>query len=164
VIVVAALELLDLSLLHWLSSGAVGFARCLNDTPKLVAVGAGLAAVGVSVSAFGVFVSAVTFVGALVGGLRLAKMLGENVVRMSHREGLLANLATARLVGFGANLGLPMSTTHVSTGAIAGIAGADAGCLNRKTLRDLALAWTVTPLAGALIAAAAYAVLSRAIG
>lgn len=147
----------DLSLLHWLSSGAVGFARGLNDTPKLVAVGAGLAASGISVGGLVVYVSAAMFVGSLVGGLRVAKVLGENVVKMSHREGLLANLATAGLVGFGANLGLPMSTTHVSTGAIAGIAGADAGRLNRKTLRDLLLAWTATPLVAGLIAAAVYA-------
>lgn len=152
---------LDLSLLHWLSSGAVGFARGLNDTPKLVAVGAGLAASGVTAGALGVFVAVTMFAGALAGGLRVAKVLGENVVKMSHREGLLANVATAGLVGFGANLGLPMSTTHVSTGSIAGIAGADVGRLNRKTLRDLALAWTVTPVIGAAIAAAAYAVFSR---
>jgi PiT family inorganic phosphate transporter len=146
----------DLSLLHWLSSGAVGFARGLNDTPKLVAIGVGLASSGVTAGGLALYVAAAMFVGALVGGLRVAKVLGENVVKMSHREGLLANLATAGLVGFGANLGLPMSTTHVSTGAIAGIAGGDLGRLNKKTLRDLALAWTVTPLVAATVAAIAY--------
>ena len=78
------------------------------------------------------------------------------IVRMNHQEGLLANLATALLVGVGANFGLPMSTTHVSAGAIAGIAGEDTARLNRHTLRDLALAWTVTPLVAALIAGITY--------
>lgn len=151
----------DLSLLHWLSSGAVGFARGLNDTPKLVAIGVGLASAGASVGGLTLFVAATMFVGALVGGLRVAKVLGENVVKMTHREGLLANLATAALVGFGANLGLPMSTTHVSTGAIAGVAGRDLSRLNKKTVRDLVLAWTVTPVVASLIAAVAYAAISR---
>ena len=60
---------------------------------------------------------------------------------------------TAVLVGVGANLGLPMSTTHVSTGAIAGSAGLNRARLNGRTLRDFAIAWTLTPLTAGLIAA-----------
>lgn len=77
---------------------------------------------------------------------------------MDHLEGLLANITTAMLVGFGAHLRLPMSTTHVSTGAIAGIAGTDPKRLNRRTTRDLLLAWTVTPLVAGLIAGVVYTV------
>jgi PiT family inorganic phosphate transporter len=151
----------DLGLLHWLSSGCVGFARGLNDTPKLVAIGAGLTGATVATGWLFALVAVAMVVGSLTGGLRVAKVLGENVVKMTHREGLFANLTTAALVGFGANLGLPMSTTHVSTGAIAGIAGADVGRLNRKTIRDLAIAWTVTPVVAALMAMAGYLVASR---
>ncbi|MFY9808566.1 MAG: inorganic phosphate transporter, partial [Pseudonocardiaceae bacterium] len=56
----------------------------------------------------------------------------------------------------GATQGLPMSTTHVSTGAIAGAAGRDVARLNRTTLRDFAIAWTVTPIVAALIAVVVY--------
>jgi len=63
----------------------------------------------------------------------------------------------------GASFGLPMSTTHVSTGAIAGIAGGDSARLNRRTIRDLALAWTVTPLVAGLLAGLAYLIASRLI-
>lgn len=71
---------------------------------------------------------------------------------MSHVEGFKANLTISVLVGLGATQGLPMSTTHVSTGAIAGAAGRELARLNRKTLRDFAIAWTVTPAVAAVVA------------
>jgi PiT family inorganic phosphate transporter len=48
-------------------------------------------------------------------------------------------------------------------GAIAGIAGGDTARLNRRTLRDLVLAWTVTPLVAALMAGIAYLIAARLI-
>src|SRR5262249_26813460 len=91
----------------------------------------------------------------LLFGVRVARSLGEKVVRMSHTEGMRANLATALLVAQGANLGLPMSTTHVASGAIAGLARADVSRLNRRTLRNFALVWTVTPAIAGLVSAIA---------
>jgi PiT family inorganic phosphate transporter len=79
---------------------------------------------------------------------------------MNHQEGFRANLTTAILVGVGANLGLPMSTTHVATGAIAGLARGDIARLNRRTLRDFSVAWTVTPLSAGLVSALVFRMLS----
>lgn len=152
---------LNTEALHWLSSGAVGFARGMNDTPKLVAIGSVVLGTRVSMNALLLALAAAMFAGSLYAGGRVARVLGDKIVRMDHREGLLANVASALLVGFGANLGLPMSTTHVSTGAIAGIAGANTGRLNRRTVRDLTLAWTVTPLVAALIASMSYLIAFR---
>ncbi|HZH91181.1 MAG TPA: anion permease [Pyrinomonadaceae bacterium] len=152
---------LDTSKLHWLSSGAVGFARGLNDGPKLVAIAAIVAGAHLDLNVLLLCVGAAMFAGSLYAGRRVAHVLAEGVVRMDHREGLLANLATALLVGLGANLGLPMSTTHVATGAIAGIAGGDAGRLNRRTTRDLILAWTLTPIVAGLIAGTSYLAAAR---
>lgn len=147
--------------LHWLSSGAVGFARGLNDTPKLVAIGVVVLGSQLSLNLLLFVVAGAMFAGSLYAGRRVAHVLAEKIVRMDDREGLMANLATALLVGVGANLGLPMSTTHVSSGAIAGIAGKNAGRLERRTIRDLTFAWTATPIISGLIAAISYLLVAQ---
>jgi inorganic phosphate transporter, PiT family len=145
---------------HWVSSGATSFARGLNDTTKIVAIGAfGLVPGHLGAGQLLVVVALAMALGGLAAGIRVAKQLGENVVHMSHAEGFKANLTTAILVGLGANLGLPMSTTHVSTGAIAGIAGLDVRRLQGDTLRGFVLAWTVTPATAAVVAALAFVIL-----
>lgn len=79
---------------------------------------------------------------------------------MSHAEGLKANLTTATLVGLAANRGPPLSTTHVSTGAITGAAGRHLGRLSRRTLREFAFAWPLTPAVAGAVAAAVFALVS----
>lgn len=144
---------------HWLTSGATGFARGLNDTPKIVAIGAfALVPAGMTTWQIMLLVAGAMALGSIVGGMRVAERLGEGVVRMDHKEGFLANLTTATLVGLGAGYGLPMSTTHTSTGAIAGSAGANLSRLSGKTLRHFLIAWVVTPPFAAAVAAVVYLV------
>jgi PiT family inorganic phosphate transporter len=147
---------------HWVTSGATSFARGLNDTPKMVAVGAfGLVPHPLSAGELLLVVAAGIAAGGLAAGVRVARQLGEKVVHMSHREGFNANLVTSVLVGLGATLGLPMSTTHVSTGAISGVAGDSLVRLNRRTLRDFLVAWMLTPVTAGLIGANVYGLLVR---
>jgi inorganic phosphate transporter, PiT family len=88
--------------------------------------------------------------GALVSGRRVTAVLAEEVTPMNHHDGLSSNLVTSILIGAGAMLGLPMSTTHVSSGGIAAIA-ATRGSRNSAATRSIALAWVVTlPAAGLL--------------
>jgi PiT family inorganic phosphate transporter len=95
--------------------------------------------------------------GSIVGGRQVTRVLAEKVTPMDHREGVIANLVTAVLVTTGATLGLPMSTTHVSSGGIVG-AGLQRSSLNKKTLRDIALAWVVTLPGAAFLGITAYAI------
>jgi PiT family inorganic phosphate transporter len=141
--------------LHWISSGAVSCARGLNDTPKIAAVG-GFALIpnGYSAATVSLLVAGGMAVGSLAG-VPVARRLGEKVVKMTHTEGFTANLTTAGLVGAGAVLALPMSTTHVSTGAIAGSAGRQLRRLSGRTIRDFLIAWTVTPFVSGAVAALA---------
>jgi inorganic phosphate transporter, PiT family len=141
--------------LHWLTSGATSFARGLNDTPKIVALVLVTAALSVgtpigSTLAFGVVVLGMV-AGSWMAGKKVTKVLAEKVTPMDHGEGFIANLVTAGLVGPGAALGLPMSTTHVSSGAIIGVGVPKKTTLNWKTVQNMVLAWILTvPLAAGL--------------
>ena len=67
-------------------------------------------------------------------------------------QGFSANLITALLVSGASQLGMPVSTTHVSRSAIIGI-GVLKGLRSVRwsTVRDMVLAWIVTlPAAGVL--------------
>ncbi|MEP6866040.1 MAG: inorganic phosphate transporter [Deltaproteobacteria bacterium] len=140
--------------LHWATSGAASFARGLNDAPKIVALilaGAALTGSGIAPASWFAIVTAAMVAGSLWGGLHVTRVLAENVTRMDHREGFVANLVTALLVGLGAWQGLPLSTTHVSTGAIIGAGTTRASAIDWRTVRGMALAWVVTiPLAAGL--------------
>ena len=100
--------------------------------------------------------------GSYFGGLRVTEVLAEKVTKMNHAEGLSANLTTLSLVLVSGSLGLPVSTTHVSSSAIIGI-----GLLKGRnsvrwtTVRDMVLAWIVTLPASALLACIAYLILIR---
>ena len=154
----AALRL-TLDHLHWITSGATSLARGMNDAPKMVALllAASALTAGASIPTPALFavVTAAMIVGSLLAGRRVTHVLAEKVATMDHREGFAANLVTAGLVTAGAVYGLPMSTTHVSSGGIFS-AGVQGGSLNRKTLRDIILAWVVTLPAAAVLGMAAY--------
>jgi PiT family inorganic phosphate transporter len=76
---------------------------------------------------------------------------------MNATEGLSANVVTAGLVVLASPAGLPVSTTHVSCGALIGI-GAANGEARWKMIAAIAVAWAVTlPLAAAVSAGAAVA-------
>jgi len=151
---------LTLDHLHWLTSGATSVARGMNDAPKVVVLAVAASALATKAAApsatlLFTLVALGMVVGSIVAGRRVTHLLAEKVTAMNHHEGFIANLVTAVLVTSGAIYGLPMSTTHVSSGGIFG-AGAQRGSLNRKTLRDIVLAWAVTLPAAAALGMTAY--------
>lgn len=134
--------------LHYLSAGLVSFSRGVNDTPKLVAV-ALMAAPLLGHTAFGA-VGITIAAGGLLGARRVAQTLSHKITSLNPGQGLTANLITSVLVLSASPLGLPLSTTHVSCGALFGI-GAATGQARWKTIGAILAAWLVTlPLAAAL--------------
>jgi inorganic phosphate transporter, PiT family len=156
------LEVLDL--FHWLSSGMTSFARGLNDAPKIAALAFGIGSFGTHLHSMLYFVGIALAmgVGSIVSGLKVTETLAEKVTPMNHQEGFAANLTTSILVTAAARFGLPVSTTHVSSGAIIGI-GLKRGkeTVRWKVVLEMVLAWIVTLPVSALIALLAFWVLTR---
>jgi PiT family inorganic phosphate transporter len=146
---------------HWFSGAAIGFARGLNDTPKIVAVGSfALTPAGFSNWSLVAIVTIAMAAGGLALGVRVTRRMGEDIVELDPVRGCAGNLVAASLVGVGANQGLPLSTTQVTSGAIAGTAGSELSSLHSRTVRDFLIAWMVTPLIAGSIAAVAYLIVS----
>lgn len=142
---------------HFLSAGAVSFARGLNDTPKIIAIGLTASALDLS-SAVG-FVAIIMALGGLLSARKVAETVSNRITRMEPDEGFVANLVTSFLIIFASKWGLPVSTTHVSCGALFGI-GMGNGEAQWRVIRTILLAWLLTlPVAG-ISGAVIYAVLS----
>ena len=108
-----------LDALHFLSAGAVCFARGLNDTPKMAAL---LLGVGWLHGNAGMILIALAMAaGGLISAKQVAETLAHKITDMNPGQGFAANLATALLVTTASIHGLPVSTTHVSVGALLGI-------------------------------------------
>jgi PiT family inorganic phosphate transporter len=145
--------------LHWLTAGLTCFVRGLNDAPKVVALGLGAgAAAGLGAGPLAALVATAMGAGSALAGRRVTGTLARRITPMSGPEALTANAATAVLVGLAAASGMPVSTTHVSTGCVLGLG------LHRRSVRwrlagEILLAWVVTLPASGLLAALGFAAL-----
>ncbi len=146
---------------HFLNSGIVSFARGLNDTPKLAAlllvvqtieIHWGLALVGVAMA-----------LGGVLNARRVAETVSHKITAMNHGQGFSANLATGILVILASTEGLPVSTTHVSVGALFGI-GVTTRQANFRVLSGILLSWLLTVPCAAILSGAAYWLLTHAAG
>lgn len=157
--VVGRLEALDA--LHWLSAGLTNFARGMNDTPKILALGiAAQAALGIEHGVVIALVALAMAAGGHLAGWRVTRTLGTKVTRITTNDGLAANLVTSTLVTLASTFAAPVSTTHVSSGAIVGV-GIHGGAVQWKLVRGMLLAWLVTLPVAAVVAGATYAALGR---
>jgi PiT family inorganic phosphate transporter len=147
-----------LDVLHFLSSGAVSFARGLNDTPKIAALL--MVATAVDIRWGLVLVAVAMAVGGIMNAHRVAMTMSRKITGMNPGQGFAANLATAALVTTASFNGLPVSTTHVSVGALVGI-GTVTRQAHWKAVGQIVLSWVVTLPCGAVVAAAAYFVLQK---
>ncbi len=95
--------------------------------------------------------------GTLTGGWRIVKTMGQRITRLRPIDGFCAEAAAASSIFLSTQMGIPVSTTHVITGAISGV-----GSVNRLsavrwgvTLR-IVWAWVFTIPAAAVIGLAIY--------
>jgi PiT family inorganic phosphate transporter len=141
---------------HAASASLVGFARGLNDTPKMVGLLAG-ASVASPWNAT-LAITGLMILGGLVASRRVALTMSRKITTMNAGQGFAGNVATSLLVAGASHFGLPVSTTHVSTGSIFGI-GAARGGLRWGTVGAILTAWVTTLPLAALLSASAFWVL-----
>lgn len=139
-----------LDALHFLSAGAVGFARGMNDTPKMAALLIGVGGLGVEVSLLLVMITVT--VGGLFGARYVADTLAHKITGMNPGQGFAANLAASLLTSTASFHGLPVSTTHVTVGALLGI-GITTRQARWKTVIPVLMAWVITLPCSALLSA-----------
>ncbi|MDP3851706.1 MAG: inorganic phosphate transporter [Luteolibacter sp.] len=144
--------------LHFLSAGAVSFARGLNDTPKIAAL---LLVAGAVKPQWSLFIIATAMAaGGIIQARRVAHTMSHKLTDMNAGQGFAANLSTALLVTTASLHGLPVSTTHVSVGALLGM-GTVTGQAKWKSVIPVLASWVITlPVAAALAALAALALIS----
>jgi PiT family inorganic phosphate transporter len=145
---------------HFLSAGAVSFARGVNDAPKLMALGFAAGALGggrfVSVGVVALAMAA----GGLLMSRRVAETMSTKIAKIEPGTGVIANTTAAALVILGSLYKLPLSTTHVTTGGIVGV-GATRGSVVWSTIGKIALAWVTTLPTAMVFGAVLYLAISR---
>ena len=104
-------------------------------------------------------------IGTLTGGWRIVKTMGQRITRLRPIDGFCAETSSAISIFLATYLGIPVSTTHVITGAVSGV-----GSANRWTAvhwgvtLNIVWAWVLTIPGAAMIAAAAYFLLNLIMG
>ena len=142
---------------HILSGAAVSFARGLNDTPKIA--GLLVAAKTLDISIGMVAIAIGMAIGGLLNARRVAETMSKKITRLNPEQGLSANLVTSFLVIVASKFGVPVSTTHVSVGAIVGI-----GMLSKKSdnkvIISIMLSWVMTLPVAMIFSAIIYSLIA----
>lgn len=158
--------LLRLAKLQFLTAAVQAFAYGANDMEKsvgLIAVGLSFANHGQAVAfsdpvpIIGAFVF--FYVGALVGGWRVASRIGFGVLKVRPVQALAQQLASGGVVGALAVAGAPVSMTQTIDGGLVGVgAGLRASSVRWGIVREMLGSWLLTlPLAVVVAAAAHFA-------
>jgi len=90
--------------------------------------------------------------GTLMGGWRIVKTMGQKIVRLKPIDGVCAETASAISIFLATYFGVPVSTTHVITGAISGVGAAKRVSSVRWHITfRIVWAWIITIPAAALV-------------
>ena len=147
-----------LDFIHFLSAGSVGFARGLNDTPKIVAL---LLVIKTFDVKLGMLMVAIAMaIGGLMNARRVAITMSKKITPLNPGQGFTANLVTSALVMFASRFGLPVSTTHVSVGSLFGI-GLITREANRRVVSGILMSWLLTLPIAAILSGIIYAIMVR---
>jgi PiT family inorganic phosphate transporter len=97
--------------------------------------------------------------GTLSGGWRIVKTMGQKIVKLKPIDGFCAETASAISIFTATHLGVPVSTTHVITGAVTGVGTAkNAAAVKWQVTIKIVWAWILTIPMSALCGGIVYQV------
>lgn len=82
--------------------------------------------------------------GTICGGMRIIKTLSTRVAKLKPVNGFAAEISSASIIFVGAMMGIPLSTTHATTGSIMGAGRTGKNTINWNTVKQVMLAWIIT--------------------
>ena len=89
--------------------------------------------------------SAAISLGTVVGGKRIIKSVGMDMVKLEKYQGVAANFSTTFTLLFASLTGMPVSTSHCNTSAIMGVgASKSIKRVNWGIAKNMLLAWVIT--------------------
>ena len=89
--------------------------------------------------------STVMGVGTSVGGEKIIKSVGMDMVRLEKYQGFAADLSAAACLLISSLFGIPVSTTHTKTSAIMGVGAVKRlSAINYSVVKDMMLTWVFT--------------------
>ena len=92
-----------------------------------------------------ILVSVVMALGTSIGGYRIIKAVGMDMVKLEKYQGFSADFAAVICLFLASNFGLPVSTTHTKTTAIMGVGAAKrVNSVNWKIVGEMVTAWVLT--------------------
>jgi PiT family inorganic phosphate transporter len=95
--------------------------------------------------------------GTLSGGWRIVKTMGQKITKLRPIDGFCAETASATSIFLATHLGIPVSTTHVITGAISGVGSAQRlSAVRWGVTLNIVWAWLFTIPGAAVIGAIIY--------
>ncbi len=127
--------------LQLFSAGLYSLGHGGNDAQKTMGIITSLLFAGGLISEFSVplwvvlSAHAAIGLGTLSGGWRIVKTMGQKITKLEPIDGVCAETSAAFSIFLATHLGIPVSTTHVITGAISGVGSA---------VRFTAVRWGVT--------------------
>jgi PiT family inorganic phosphate transporter len=103
--------------------------------------------------------------GTAAGGWRIIKTMGSRVVKLDPVHGFAAETTAASVIIAASHFGMPVSTTHVISGAIMGTGASDRfNAVRWAVARNIGVAWVLTIPAAGMFAGIAYLILHPILG
>ena len=147
-------------ILQLFSAATYSLSHGSNDAQKTMGIIASLLFAGGVISKFEIPLwvvlaahSAIAL-GTITGGWRIIKTMGQKITRLTPIDGFCAETAAASSIFLATSMGVPVSTTHVITGAISGVGSANRlSAVRWGVTLNIVVAWVLTIPAAAIISA-----------